>query len=177
MKQTTTDRAVVMAMNQKENLQLLDPLTPRETDVLNQLADGLSNREIAYFLYGTIAYLAYLTLIGDYKQLASRLRPVWKLPRHQEPTHDTLWLLPFCALVLANHGDTTHSVRLLSLSVNHEMTLGFVRRLVKWSPITALQTSLRRDLGDETYERLWREGSILDLNETVRELAEWFERS
>jgi hypothetical protein len=127
-----------------------------------------------------MAYLAYSALQGDHMQLASRLHPIWRLLRNQKPTADKLWLLVFAsmglliyaALVLAHRGDTTHAVRLLSLSVEHEMTMGFVERLLEWAPIRDLQASLRQDLGAVIYDALWEEGKSLDLGETVRGLAQ-----
>jgi hypothetical protein len=138
------------------------------------------NLETVYFLNGTMAYLAYSALQSDHAQLASRLRPMWRLLRNQKPTVDKLWLLVYAslglliyaALVLTHRGDTMHAVRLLSLSVEHEMTMGFVERLLEWAPIRDLQASLRQELGAPTYDALWEEGKSLDLGETMRELAQ-----
>jgi hypothetical protein len=136
--------------------------------------------ETVYFLNGTMAYLAYSALQNDYGQLASRLHPMWRLLRNQKPTADKLWLLVYAslglliyaALVLAHRGDTTRAVRLLSLSVEHEMAVGFVERLLEWTPIRDLQASLRQELGAATYDAVWEEGKSLDLSETVRGLAQ-----
>jgi predicted ATPase/DNA-binding CsgD family transcriptional regulator len=142
--------------------------------------DRTMNAETVYFLNGTMAYLAYSALQNDHAQLASRLRPMWRLLRNQKPTADKLWLLVYAslglliyaALVLTHRGDTTHAVRLLSLSVKHEMTMGFVERLLEWAPIRDLQVSLRQELGAATYDALWGEGKSLDLSKTVRGLAQ-----
>jgi tetratricopeptide (TPR) repeat protein len=142
--------------------------------------DRTMKAETVYFLNGTMAYLAYSALQNDYGQLASRLHPMWRLLRNQKPTADKLWLLVYASLglliyaslVLAHRGDTTRAVRLLSLSVEHEMAVGFVERLLKWTPIRALQASLSQELGAATYDALWEEGKSLDLSKTVRGLAQ-----
>jgi hypothetical protein len=71
------------------------------------------------------------------------------------------WLLPPAAVILANDGQETRAVELLSLVFNHPLSpTGW---LEQWSVIDELRQELKQQLGQDAYESAWKRGQSLDL--------------
>ena len=89
------------------------------------------------------------------------------------PKQDILKLFLLIALSLNNRQDFVQAVKILGLTSKHMPRLS--HWIQKWELLGQLQTSLKTELGEETYNNLWKAGELLDLEDTIQDLIDKFE--